>query len=210
MTTTYRFGLFELQPNQRRLLMDGRPVELGHRAFGTRGCRRVDTVECGTTPPSQSRLTHEDEALETRLRLGSAAAARAVHRAERVLRTFPDGVWYVDLAPLLDAERVALTVATALGVREEKERPIVDTLCERLAHQHTLLVLDNCEHLVAACAALVQRVIISAPGVRVMAASREGLGVPGERTVTVRSLSFPAPGSKHELPARWKPARPCG
>jgi non-specific serine/threonine protein kinase len=59
-----------------------------------------------------------------------------------------------------------------------------------------LLVLDNCEHLVAACAALVQRVIGAAPGVRVLAASREGLGVPGERTVTVRSLSFPPPGSK--------------
>ena len=59
-----------------------------------------------------------------------------------------------------------------------------------------LLVLDNCEHLVAACAALVQRVIGAAPGVRVLAASREGLSVPGERTVTVRSLSFPPPGSK--------------
>ncbi len=103
---------------------------------------------------------------------------------------------YVDLASLLDAERVALTVATLLGIREENDRQIVDTLCDRLASQHMLLVLDNCEHLVAACAALVQRVIGAAPGVRVLAASREGLSVAGERTVTVRSLSFPPPGSK--------------
>jgi len=79
---------------------------------------------------------------------------------------------------------------------DENDRPIVDTLCDRLASQHKLLVLDNCEHLGAACAALVQRVIGAAPGVRVLAASREGLSVPGERTVTVRSLSFPPPGSK--------------
>ena len=72
----------------------------------------------------------------------------AIKLAERVLPSFPDGVWYVDLAPLLDAERVALTVATTLGIREENDRPIVDTLCDRLAGQRMLLVVDNCEHLV--------------------------------------------------------------
>jgi len=240
MTTTCRFGLLELQPNQRRLLIDGRPVELGHRAFdvllvlveragqlvtkdellglvwpglvveennlqvqvssqrkilGTaaiatapgRGYRfTLELVAAGesSSPPLAKRhnlppqltsfIGHEEDIEEcaalldqTRLLtltgIGGCGKSRfAIQLAERVLRTFPDGVWYVDLAPLLDAERVALTVATVLGVREEKERPIVDTLCERLAHQHTLLVLDNCEHLVAACAALVQRVIISA------------------------------------------------
>jgi len=127
---------------------------------------------------------------------GCGKTRLAIELAERALSSFPDGVCYVDLAPLLDAERVALTVATLLGLRDENGRPIVDTLCDRLASQHKLLVLDNCEHLGAACAALVQRVIGAAPGVRVLAASREGLSVPGERTVTVRSLSFPPPGSK--------------
>jgi non-specific serine/threonine protein kinase len=158
-------------------------------------------------------IGHEDELEEfaalldqTRLLtltgIGGCGKTRlAIKLAERILQSFPDGVWYVDMAPLLDAERVALTVATTLDIREEKDRPIVDTLCGRLASQRALLILDNCEHLVAACAALLQRLISAAPGVRVLAASREGLSVPGERAVTVRSLSFPPPGSKHELPA---------
>jgi non-specific serine/threonine protein kinase len=272
--TIYRFGRFELQPNQRRLLNDSHPVELGHRAFDVLlalveragqlvtkdqllglvwpgvvveennlqvqvsalrkilGAAAIATTAgrgyCFTlelTPGSESsslpetprhnlpsQLTsfigHDDDLEEyaalleqTRLLtltgIGGCGKTRlAVELAKRVLQSFPDGIWYVDLAPLLDAERVALTVATMLGIREENDRPIGDTLCDRLASQHVLLVLDNCEHLVAVCAALVQRVIGAARGVRVLAASREGLGVPGERTVTVRSLSFPPPGSK--------------
>ena len=139
----------------------------------------------------------EQTRLLTLTGIGGCGKTRlAVELAKRVLQSFPDGVWYVDLASLLDAERVALTVATLFGIREENDRQMVDTLCDRLASKYMLLVLDNCEHLVAACAALVQRVIGAASGVRVLAASREGLSVAGERTVTVRSLSFPPPGSK--------------
>jgi non-specific serine/threonine protein kinase len=164
-------------------------------------------------PQLTSFVGHEDDlddyaALlgETRLLtltgIGGCGKTRiAIKLAERVLPSFPDGVWYVDLAPLLDAERVALTVATTLGIRERNDWPIVDTLCDRLAGQRMLLVVDNCDHLVAACAALIKRVIGAAPGVRVLAGSREGLGVPGERAVTVRSLSFPPPGTKHQRQA---------
>jgi predicted ATPase/DNA-binding winged helix-turn-helix (wHTH) protein len=279
MTPVYRFGCFELQPNQRRLLVDGRPAVLGERAFDVllalveragelvpkdellglvwpglvveennlqvqvstlrkilgaaaiattagRGYRfalaLVPDGEASSSPVAQrhnlpqqltSFIGHEDEldeyaALLDQTRLltltgigGCGKTRLAIKLAERVLQSFPDCVWYVDLAPLLDAERVPLTVATTLGIREEKDRPIVETLCGRLASQRTLLVLDNCEHLVAACAALLQRLISAAHGVRVLAASREGLSVPGERVVTVRSLSFPPPGSKHELRA---------
>jgi non-specific serine/threonine protein kinase len=279
VTTVHRFGSFELRPNQRRLLEDGRPVELGHRAFDVllvlieragqlvtkdellglvwpglvveennlqvqvsalrkilgagaiatvagRGYRLTLEIAPASESPSRpvakrhnlpqhltSFIGHEDDlddyaALLGQARLltltgigGCGKTRLAVELAERVLQAFPDGVWYVDLAPLLDAERVALTVATTLGIQEVNDRPVVDTLCARLSNQRTLLVVDNCEHLAAACAALVQQVISAAPGVRVLAASREGLGVPGERSVTVRSLSFPAPGSKHELQA---------
>src|SRR5258705_2526326 len=272
--TIYRFGRFELQPNRRRLLNDGHPVELGHRAIDvllalveragqlvTKGqllglvwpgvvveennlqvqvsvLRKIlGTAAIATTAgrgycftleltpgsessslpvtprhnlPSQltSFIGHDDDLEEyaalleqTRLLtltgIGGCGKTRlAVELAKRVLQSFRDGVWYVDLASLLDAERVAMRVATMLGIREENDRPIIDTLCDRLASQHMLLVLDNCEHLVAACAALVQRVIGAARGVRVLATSREGLSIPGERTVTVRSLSFPPPGSK--------------
>lgn len=279
VTTVYRFGSFELQPDQRRLLGDGRPVVLGDRAFDVllalveragqlvpkdelldlvwpglvveennlqvqvstlrkilgaaaiatsagRGYRFTLALapdgEESSSPVAQrhnlplqltSFIGHEGELEEyaalleqTRLLtltgIGGCGKTRlAIKLAERVLQSFPDGVRYVDMAPLLDAERVPLTVATTLGIREEKDRPIVDTLCGRLAGQRMLLVLDNCEHLVAGCAALLQRLISAAPSVRVLAASREGLSVPGERAVTVRSLSFPPPGSKHELRA---------
>ena len=224
MTTTYRSGLFELQPNQRRLLIK----ILGTAAIATapgRGYRfTLELVAVGesSSPPLAKRhnlppqltsfIGHEEDIEEcaalldhTRLLtltgIGGCGKSRfAIQLAERVLRTFPDGVWYVDLAPLLDAERVALTVATALGVREEKERPIVDTLCERLAHQHTLLVLDNCEHkVVSACAALVMAFARSRPtGCKVLATSREAMGVPGEQTVRVRSLSCLHPLIKSE------------
>ena len=279
MTTVHRFGSFELRPNQRRLLEDGRPVELGHRAFDVLlvlieragqlvtkdellglvwpglvveennlqvqvsalrkilGAAAIATTvgrgyrftlelaaagESSSMPAAQrhnlpqqltSFIGHEEDldeyaALLDQTRLltltgigGCGKTRLAIKLAERVLQSFPDRVWYVDLAPLLDAERMPLTVATTLGIREENDQPIVDTLCGHLGSQHSLLVFDNCEHLVAACAALVQRVISAAPGVRVLAASREGLGVPGERAVTVRSLSFPPLGSKRELRA---------
>ena len=83
---------------------------------------------------------------------GCGKSRLAIKLAERVLSSFPDGVWYVDLAPLLDADRVPLTVATTLGVSEGSDRPILDVFCGHLAHQRAMLVLDNCEHLTAACA----------------------------------------------------------
>ena len=148
-----------------------------------------DLVTC-TTLLRESRLL-------TLTGIGGCGKSRlAIELAARMLPAFPDGVWYVDLAPVLEAERVALTVATTLDLREENDLPIVDTLCRLLEARRTLLIIDNCEHLVAACAALIQRLLAAAPALRVLAGSREGLGVRGERTITVRSLLFPAPGSK--------------
>ncbi len=131
---------------------------------------------------------------------GCGKTRLAIKLAERVLPSFPDGVWFVDLAPLSDAERVPLTVITTLGIHKRADQPHVETLCRHLASRQLLLVLDNCEHLVAASAALAQRLLSAAPGVRVLATSREGLNVPGERTVTVRSLALPAIGSEHDIP----------
>ena len=162
--------------------------------------------------PLTSFVGHEDDLAEyvellgqvrllTLTGIGGCGKTRlAIELAERVLPSFPDGVWFVDLAPLSDAERVHLAVAGTLGIRKQADRPRIDTLCEQLAKRRTLLVLDNCEHLVAACAELVQRLLGAAPGVCVLATSREGLSVPGERTVTVRSLALPPIGSEHDLP----------
>src|SRR5262249_62089836 len=90
---------------------------------------------------------------------GGGKTRLAVEFALRVASRFAHGVWFVDLAPLSDAERVPLTVAAAFGLRERPARSLVDTLCEHLADQQVLLVLDNCEHLINQCAVLVQSLL---------------------------------------------------
>lgn len=130
---------------------------------------------------------------------GCGKSRLALKLAERVLPSFPDGVWFVDLAPLTDAQRLALTVADTLGVRRQMDQPPIETLCAYLAGRRVLLVLDNCEHLSAACAELTRRLLGAAADLQVLVTSREGLNVPGERSVTVRSLALPAVGSEHDL-----------
>jgi non-specific serine/threonine protein kinase len=125
---------------------------------------------------------------------GCGKTRLALELANRLLPGQADGVWYVDLAPLQDPDRVALTVAAALGIREEGGRSMTETLAAVLAGRRLLLVLDNCEHLMASAASLVRELLSALPDLHVLAASREGLGVPGERAVTVRSLSFPPAG----------------
>ena len=105
-----------------------------------------------------------------------------------VLDGFPDGGWFVELAPLSDPALVPLTIASVLGLREESGRPILATLLEWLRDKHLLLILDNCEHLIAACAGLADTVLHAAPFVRILASSREALGIAGEATYHVPSL----------------------
>ena len=104
-----------------------------------------------------------------------------------------DGVWVAELAPLADPALVPQVVARALGVREEPGSPLTRTLAEALRPRRLLLVLDNCEHLVAASAALAGALLQDCPHVRLLATSREPLGLSGERTYRVPSLSLPEP-----------------
>jgi predicted ATPase/DNA-binding winged helix-turn-helix (wHTH) protein len=129
---------------------------------------------------------------------GCGKTRLAIELARMILPSFPDGVWFVDLAPVAEAERVATAVATTLDVREDINQPIHETLARHLAGQHLLLVLDNCEHVLAACATLVESLLMAASGVRALITSREGLGIAGERIVPVRSLAFPPRGSARD------------
>ena len=104
---------------------------------------------------------------------------------------FRDGVWLVDLAPLSLPELVPQTIATALGFREGRQRSARDVLIDTLRGRDLLLILDTCEHLVSPCAEVVQALLNEAPAVRIVATSREPLGVPGEIVYRVPSLSLP-------------------
>ena len=116
----------------------------------------------------------------------------AVEAAALLLDEYRDGVWLVELAGLANEALVDQTVASALGVREQGERPVAESLAEWLETRQLLLVLDNCEHLVAACARLAERLLGAAPELRVLATSREALGVPGEAAWPVPALAVPA------------------
>lgn len=105
--------------------------------------------------------------------------------------TFTDGVWCIELAPLSDPGLVPYAVAKGLGVSEEIGRPLMPTLLDGLRHKRLLLILDNCEHLIVACADFAQAVRQASSQVHVLATSREPLGVGGELLFRVPSLATP-------------------
>ncbi len=111
--------------------------------------------------------------------------------AADVLDNYPDGVWFVELAPLADPALVPQTLAQVLNVREEAGKPLAQTLVTALKDKKMLIVLDNCEHLLDTCARLLDTLLRACPGVCALASSREGLGIGGELTYRIPSLSLP-------------------
>ncbi len=115
----------------------------------------------------------------------------ALKVAEALLPSCPDGVWLVELAALTDPASAPGAVAAALSIREEPGVPIPTTLAKRLRSKQLLLVLDNCEHLIDTCATIAAALLRVCPDVRILATSREGLDVSGERLYQVPPLSVP-------------------
>ncbi len=122
---------------------------------------------------------------------GTGKTRLALQVASNLLDHYPRGVWLADLASLTDPASVPAVVAAAMGVREEAGQPLLATLVAALRPRHLMLVLDNCEHLLDACAALVQALLRGCPQVKVLATSREGLGLAGEILWRVPSLALP-------------------
>lgn len=122
---------------------------------------------------------------KTRLALAVAAEEAISHH---------DGTWFVDLSGLSDPALVPRAVAQVLEIRERVDAPVLDTLSAALGPRSLLIVLDNCEHVVESCAVLADRLVSSCPDVRVLATSREPLGVPGEVTWPVAPLAVPRDG----------------
>ena len=132
--------------------------------------------------------------LVTLLGTGGIGKSRlAVQLAADLLDAHPDGVWFIELAPVDDARRLAQAVASVLGVQEEPGRPLEDTLRRHVASRRLLLVLDNCEHLVQSAAALAKGLLQAGAGVSLLATSRAPLQVAGEQVYPVPALGLPDP-----------------
>ena len=129
----------------------------------------------------------------------------AVEAAARVVARFGQGVWLADLAAITSPGLVAVRVMEALGVRQDGDVPVIEALRYRLRAAELLLVLDNCEHLLDACAELAAALLGSSPGLRVLATSREPLGVAGEITYPVPPLALP-PDPADSVTTAWSPA----
>jgi non-specific serine/threonine protein kinase len=122
---------------------------------------------------------------------GTGKTRLALEMAMNLLGEYPHGVWLVELAPLADPTLVAQTVASTLSVREQPQRSIVDALLDYVRAKTLLLILDNCEHLIEACAHLADTLLRAAPRLKIVASSREALGIAGETAYRVPSLPLP-------------------
>jgi predicted ATPase/DNA-binding winged helix-turn-helix (wHTH) protein len=267
-----QFGRFLIIRHRRELLIDGRPAELGGRAFDTlmvlidaagaivdkdalmravwpdrvveehnlhaqvsalrkvfgsdrsliqtvagRGYRFAGVVREAETanaapasrltnlPASLSELIGRDAALQTVMELvtarrlvtltgtgGVGKTRLATEAARALLPRYPDGVWFVDLGPIADPELVAVTAASAVGIPLGGGPVTTERVAAAVAPKAVLVILDNCEHVIGAAAALARSLVVGGPLVRVLATSREPLRVADEHVYRVPSLDVPA------------------
>jgi predicted ATPase/DNA-binding SARP family transcriptional activator len=175
----------------------------------------ADTPRAGNLPAQLTSFVGRDEELNRVAKLldearlvtltgpgGTGKTRLAIEAAARLADQSPDGMWFVPLAPVRDAMDLPQAVLSALGVAEAPRPtdtvwptvlPPLDRLTDALASQRLVLVLDNCEHLIAAVADLAGRLLAAAPGLRILATSREPLGVIGETLCPVPALPLPPP-----------------
>ena len=126
---------------------------------------------------------------------GSGKTRLAIEVAHTLGKSFIDGIWLVDLAPLHDPALVPNIVAQALGLLPVADQPLMEMLLGFARSKQLLLILDNCEHLTAACAQLAKELLSQSPEVRILATSREPLAIAGESIYPISGLSCP---SSHE------------
>jgi len=132
---------------------------------------------------------------------GCGKTRLALRLATELLDGSGDGVWLVDLAAVTDEQAVAPAICQALGIAGQPGRPAEDILLDALTPQAMLIVLDNCEHLIGACAKTADAVLRRCPKIHLMATSREPLGIGGEAIYRVPPLSLPGPGEAGPLAA---------
>jgi len=135
----------------------------------------------------------EDCPLVTLTGVGGVGKTRlALQVAAEVLGEYTDGVWFCELASASDQESIAEVIATAVGIRQQQGSSLTDSVTHALRYQQAFVVLDNCEHLLDDAADVASSILDTCPGVRLLATSREGLALEGERLFAVPSLGLPA------------------
>jgi predicted ATPase/class 3 adenylate cyclase len=122
---------------------------------------------------------------------GTGKTRLSLQVAAELLEKFDHGVWFVELAPLADPDLIPQTILSAIGIQEQQGKTPLEMLKDYLHEKQTLIVLDNCEHLIETSARVVNALLNAAPDLKVMASSREALGVKGELSYPVPSLSLP-------------------
>lgn len=124
---------------------------------------------------------------------GTGKTRLALEVASDLLGEYPDGVWFIELAALNDSTLISQSVATVLGLGEEASRPTIAVICDYFRTKTALLILDNCEHLIEASARLADATLQAAPQLKILATSREVLGLVCETTYPVPTLTVPPP-----------------
>jgi predicted ATPase/class 3 adenylate cyclase len=122
---------------------------------------------------------------------GSGKTRLAIQATAELMDTFKDGVWFIDLAPLDSPAFLLQTILAVLKLREETGQALLEQLVNYLLTRSTLLILDNCEHLIEACAQLAENLLLRCRSLKVLATSREPLGIAGEKLLPVPTLSSP-------------------
>ena len=122
---------------------------------------------------------------------GTGKTRLSLQVVSELLDQFPDGIWFIELAPLSDPELIPQTILSTIGLNEQAGKPAIELLKEYLRDRRSLIVLDNCEHLIDASAKVTDILLNAAPDLKILASSREALGVRGELSYPVPSLSSP-------------------
>jgi predicted ATPase/transcriptional regulator with XRE-family HTH domain len=129
---------------------------------------------------------------------GCGKTRLALRVGEAVVQTYRNGVWLVELEPVADPELLVRATASAFDLTENVDESLLASLTEFLRYSHTLLILDNCEHLIDAAAQLAATLLKACPSLQIMVTSRENLAIPGEVNYVVQPLALPPalPGSQ--------------
>jgi predicted ATPase len=121
---------------------------------------------------------------------GCGKTRLSIELANKLTEDYLDGVWFVDLAPIASGDQVAKEITEVLKIKEVPNQPIIETLIEKIKDKNLLIILDNCEHLVKACAEIAVNLVQSVPKLKILATSREALCITGEQVWRVPSLTL--------------------